>query len=52
VHYLFSHVQEFVDACGVGAEFGTGAGNQTFITTDGNQFKDAVTSYLTKATKL
>lgn len=45
VRYLFSHVQEFVDAGGLGATFGTGAGDQTFITTDGGQFKDAVTAY-------
>jgi hypothetical protein len=45
VRYLFSHVQEFVDAGGLGATFGTGAGEQTFITTDGGQFNDAVTAY-------
>jgi hypothetical protein len=45
VHYLFSHIQEFVDVGGLGATFGTGAGDQTFVTTDGGQFKDAVTAY-------
>ena len=45
VHYLFSHVQEFVDAGGVGAVFGAGAGNQTGPDTDGGQFKAAVTGY-------
>ncbi|QQR90522.1 MAG: hypothetical protein IPJ88_01895 [Myxococcales bacterium] len=45
VKYLFSHVQEFIDAGGVGAVFGTGAGNQTTIDTDGGQFKDAVSTY-------
>ena len=45
VHYLFSHVQEFVDAGGLGACFGTGAGDQTYITSDGGQFRDAVTGY-------
>jgi len=45
VHYIFGHVGEFVAAGGVGVTFGTGAGNQTYITTDGNQFKNAVTSY-------
>jgi hypothetical protein len=45
VHYLFSHVQEFVDAGGLGATFGTGAGDQTFVDTDGGQFKDAVKGY-------
>lgn len=45
VHYMFSHMSEFVAAGGVGAAFGTGAGNQTYIDSDGNQFKNAVTSY-------
>jgi hypothetical protein len=45
VHYLFSHVREFVDAGGVGATFGTGAGDQTSVDTDGGQFKDAVKAY-------
>ncbi len=45
VHYIFSHIGEFVAAGGLGVTFGVGAGNQTYITTDGNQFKNAVTSY-------
>jgi hypothetical protein len=45
VRYVFSHVQEFVDAGGLGAAFGTGAGDQTYITTDGDQFKKAVKAY-------
>jgi hypothetical protein len=45
VRYIFSHIQEFVDAGGLGAAFGVGAGNQTYITTDGGQFQDAVTAY-------
>ena len=45
VHYLFSHVQDFVDAGGLGAAFGTGAGDQTFVTTDGGQFDAAVKAY-------
>jgi hypothetical protein len=45
VHYIFSHIQEFVDAGGLGVTFGTGAANQTDITTDGGQFKTAVTKY-------
>jgi len=45
VHYLFSHPDEFVAAGGLGAAFGTGAGNQTYITTDGDQFKNAVRNY-------
>lgn len=46
VQYLFAHTDEFVAAGGVGAVFGTGAGNQTYITTDGGQFRNAVTAYL------
>lgn len=46
VHYVFNHIDEFVAAGGVGAVFGTGAGNQTYIDSDNNQFKDAVTNYL------
>jgi hypothetical protein len=45
VHYLFSHVSEFVAAGGFAAAFGVGAENQTNITTDGDQFKTAVTAY-------
>jgi hypothetical protein len=45
VHYIFSHVQEFVDAGGLGVAFGTGAANQTYIETDGGQFKAAVSKY-------
>jgi hypothetical protein len=45
VHYLFGHIQEFIDAGFAGAAFGTGAANQTYITTDGGQFKNAVTAY-------
>jgi len=45
VHYIFSHIQEFVDAGGLGAAFGTGAGNQTTPDSDGGQFKAAVTKY-------
>ncbi len=46
VHYIFSHVQEFVDAGGLGVTFGTGAANQTYITSDGDQFKNAVAKYV------
>jgi hypothetical protein len=45
VHYLFNHVTEFIAAGGVGAVFGVGAGNQTDITTDGNQFRNAAGLY-------
>jgi hypothetical protein len=45
VRYLFSHAQEFVNAGGVAAVFGTGAANQTTARSDGGQFKNAVYSY-------
>lgn len=45
VKYLFAHVDEFIAAGGFAATFGVGAGNQTYITTDGDQFKNAVTKY-------
>ncbi len=45
VKYLFEHVDEFVEAGGIGAVFGVGSQNQTYITTDGGQFQDAVTNY-------
>ena len=45
VHYIFGHIDEFVAAGGLGVAFGTGAGNQTYLTTDGDQFKSAVTGY-------
>jgi hypothetical protein len=52
VHYLFNHVDEYVAAGGFAAAFGTGAGNQTYITTDGGQFKNAVTAYYAKPFEL
>ena len=45
VHYVFDHIGEFVAAGGLGITFGVGAGNQTYITTDGGQFRDAVGAY-------
>jgi hypothetical protein len=45
VHYVFSHIQEFIDAGGVGATFGTGASDQTTVATDGGQMKAAVAAY-------
>jgi hypothetical protein len=52
VKYIFEHTDEFVAAGGVGAAFGTGAGNQTYITTDGGQFKNAVAKYFAAPTPL
>ncbi len=45
VRYLFNHVDEFAAIGGLGATFGVGAGNQTYITTDGDQFRQAVANY-------
>ncbi len=45
VHYIFNHIQEFVDAGGVGVTFGVGAGEQTTPETDGGQFQAAVQAY-------
>ena len=52
VHYMFSHIQEFVDAGGLGAVFGAGADHQTTPTTDGGQFKTAVAGYFAKPVAL
>ena len=52
VHYIFGHIAELVAAGGLGVTFGTGAGNQTYITTDGDQFKNAVISYFGAPTAL
>jgi hypothetical protein len=52
VHYIFSHIDEFVAAGGMGVVFGTGAGNQTYIDSDGDEFKTAVASYFTSPTPL
>jgi hypothetical protein len=45
VRYIFGHIQQLIDAGGLAAVFGVGAGNQTYITTDGGQFRNAVTDY-------
>jgi hypothetical protein len=45
VSYFFAHVDELVGAGGAGAAFGTGAGEQTTIDSDGGQFKSAATAY-------
>ena len=45
MHYIFSHIQDLVDAGGVGATFGAGAADQTSVTTDGGQFDKATTAY-------
>jgi hypothetical protein len=45
VHYIFSHVREFINAGGFGACFGAGADGQTTVSTDGGQFAQALTTY-------
>ena len=52
VHYIFSHIQELIDAGGLGVTFGAGAENQTSPTTDGGQFKTAVKAYFSKPVAL
>lgn len=45
VRYVFSHVEEFVAAGGVGACFGAGRGDQTDASTDGGQFERFIDAY-------
>lgn len=45
VRYFFGHVGELLDAGGVGMVFGTGAGGQTSVLTDGGQYATAVKAY-------
>jgi hypothetical protein len=45
VRYIFGHIDEFIAAGGLAAAFGVGAGNQTYIDTDGGQFQNAVDAY-------
>jgi hypothetical protein len=52
VKYLFEHPDEFAAAGGLGAVFGVGAGNQTYIDSDGGQFQSAVSAYLATPTPL
>lgn len=52
VKYLFEHIDEFVAAGGVGAVFGVGASNQTYIDGDGGQFQNAVTRYFAEPYQL
>ncbi|MBI4511857.1 MAG: hypothetical protein HY698_19645 [Deltaproteobacteria bacterium] len=52
VRYIFSHPDEFAAAGGLGACFGTGAGGQTTVTTDGEQFRNALQAYRAGPTPL
>ena len=45
VSYFFAHPEELIAAGGLGVVFGTGAGRQTYITTDEGQFQRAVTQW-------
>ena len=49
VHYFFAHVDELIAAGGVGAVWGTGAGDQSYSTPE---FKAAVTKYFAAPTAL
>lgn len=52
VHYFFQHTDELVASGSFGVVFGTGAGQQTYIDSDGNQFHDAVNAYFASPTAL
>jgi hypothetical protein len=45
VHYFFGHVADLIDAGVAGMTFGTGAGGQTDLSTDGDQLKNAASAY-------
>lgn len=45
VHYFFGHIADLVDAGVAGMTFGTGAGAQTDLSTDGDQMKTAAAAY-------
>jgi hypothetical protein len=46
VHYFFGHVSDLVNAGIAGMTFGTGAGGQTTLDTDGDQLKTASMAYM------
>jgi len=46
VHYFFGHVHDLIDAGIAGMTFGTGAGGQTSLATDGGQLHDAENAYM------
>ncbi|CAN5368888.1 hypothetical protein BH09MYX1_BH09MYX1_27400 [soil metagenome] len=52
VHYFFAHPDELIAAGGVGMVYGTGAGNQTYITSDNGQFKAATTQWFASPSTL
>ncbi len=52
VRYIFDHPEEFLAVGGLGVCFGTGAGDQTTISTDGGQFENAAVEYSANPTPL
>lgn len=52
VKYFFEHPDELALAGGFGMAFGTGAANQTDVTTDDGQFANAVTKYYASPTAI
>ncbi len=46
VEYFFGHIPELVDSGVAAITFGTGAGGQTNLATDGDQFKQKATAYM------
>lgn len=46
VHYFFGHVSDLIGAGVAGMAFGTGAGDQTDLDTDGDQLKTAAGTYM------
>ncbi|HEY4178190.1 MAG TPA: hypothetical protein VGM90_15190 [Kofleriaceae bacterium] len=52
VEYFFAHVPQLVDAGVAGMTFGVGAGGQTTVSTDGDQFKTAAAAYMASPASL
>jgi hypothetical protein len=46
VHYFFGHVSDLIGAGVAGMAFGTGAGDQTDLDSDGDQLKTAASTYM------
>ena len=46
MHYFFGHVPDLIDAGIAGMTFGTGAGGQTNLATDGDQLKTTAVAYM------
>jgi hypothetical protein len=52
VHYFFRHVADLIGAGVAGMTFGTGAGGQTSLATDGGQLKTAANAYMAAPSSL